>query len=946
MPTNTDQLSRPRPATQELLPAGAALLATVLLGATAAAGLLGWIPSLLLSALAWAGAAVALGLRVRARDRRLGLERERVQALDELQAQHGIAEQLGGFGTWVIDRGRNRFAWSPGAFRLFGIDPRDGEPSLRRFAAAIHEDDRQRWIDAHRRAMHRGGEARIEYRFQRGSHETIWVRSIARAERDERGQVDRLGGVAQDITGIRSMQQQLAASEAKFRDLTQMSSDWVWETDDQHRWSYFSDSVDAVLGRWVRDLAGRHPWDLPEGRFAFEPPDWKAQQVLMDAHAPFEDFEYAVIDPEGVARFVSISGRSVFDRSGAFAGYRGVGKDITREKQQRMLLKIESDIASILREQDDPERVTAAVIITLCGVLGWSGGASLVMLEGRRAFAPHERWGHAGFTRMVAELPAEIPLLHGSAEARAWQEGRPIWIEDLEAHPQFAHRYQTTRLGVRAAFLAPIADEGGKTLNVLLFLSPASYRGEPFLFQVAEIVSRNLALYLQRIAAERRLTHQSQHDALTDLPNRVFLTRKLESRLARAEAAAVLYIDLDRYKLINDTLGHSVGDQVLIEVAKRLREAIRPQDVAGRIGGDEFILLLTGLSDRDEIERIARRVLASIEKPFVLMNRAYFLSASIGVAIAPDDGSDAALLIKRADGAMYRVKSEGRNDVRFCTGDASDERTDQLQLAAELPLALQRGDIDLHYQPILDVADRRVVGFEALLRWRHPVRGLLPPDSFLPVVEQNNLIRELGLWSLRRALDDRVALGLDRHEDAAVSVNVSARHFAEGDFLSMVNGLLAERGFPARLLRLELTESAFIEHPERTAALIAELRRIGVQVIIDNFGTGYAALSYLKDLPVDGIKIDQTFVRNLPADRGNAAIVEAITTLAARLGVQALAEGVETAAELRALRKLDCQQMQGTLISEPLPLAQLQDFMEALPEIRRMHLVREAGAGG
>ena len=940
MPTKTDQRPRIRPATQDLLPAGAALSVSVVACAGAALGLLGWPPALLLSALAWAAAAVALALRVRARERRLGQERLRTKALGDLQAQHGIAEQLGGFGTWVIERGGSRFAWSPGTFRLFGIPAEGGEPSLRSFAAAIHEDDRQRWIDVHRRAMHRGGEARIEYRFQRAPGETIWVRSIARAQHDGRGRVDRLGGVAQDITGIRAMQQQLAASEAKFRDLTQMSSDWVWETDGHHCWSYFSDSVDAVLGRWVRDLQGRYPWDLPEGRIAFEPPDWKALQGLMDAHAPFEDFEYAVIDPEGVAHFVSVSGRAMFDRSGAFAGYRGVGKAITREKQQRMLLRIESEIASIMREQADPERVSTSVILTLCGVLGWVGGANLVLIPGRKAFAAHERWGHPGVVRMLAELPAELPLLHGSAEAQAWNEGKPLWIEDLEAHPQLAHRYQTTRLGVRAAFLAPIVDEDRKVLSVLLFLSPASYRGKPFLFQVAETVSRNLSLFLQRIEAERRLTHQSRHDALTDLPNRIFLTQKLESRLARSEAAAVLYIDLDRYKLINDTLGHSVGDQVLIEVAKRLRAAIRPQDVAGRIGGDEFILLLTGLSDREEIERIARRVLASIEKPFVLKNRAYFLSASIGVAIAPDDGTDAALLIKRADAAMYRVKSEGRNDVRFCTGEVSDERTDQLQLAAELPLALERGDLDLYYQPILDVAHRHVVGFEALLRWRHPVRGLLLPESFLAVVEQNNLIRELGLWSLRRALDDRVALGLDRHEDAAVSVNVSARHFAEGDFLATVNGLLAERSFPARLLRLELTESAFLEHPERAAALIAELRRIGVQVIIDNFGTGYAALSYLKDLPVDGLKIDRAFVHGLPADRGNAAIVEAITTLAARLGVQAMAEGVETAAELRALRQLDCQQVQGTLISEPMSLAQLQDFMDALPEIRRMHLVQ------
>lgn len=944
MSTPSDPAPPARPDLQELLPPAVALAASVLLAAGAGAGALSWSNALLWSGLAWAVAAFVLARMLRLRNRRLAAQRHRFEALRELQSQQGIAEHLGGFGTWVIDRARNRFVWSDGAFRLFGVDPEDGEPGLRRFAASIHPEDREHWVDAHRQALRRGGEVRIEYRFVRPDRSLIWVRSIARAERNAKGVVERLGGVAQDITGMRAMQQQLATSEAKFRDLTHMSSDWVWETDPQHQLSYFSDSVDAVLGAWVRELAGRRLWDLPDSRLAFEQPDWQSLRVLMESHAPFEDFEYAVIAPDGVVHFIAVSGRAVFDGAGAFAGYRGVGKDITREKRQRLLLKLESDIASIMREQTEPERVIVAIIITLCGMLGWTGGANLVMLQGRQAFAARERWGYPAFTRMISQLPAELPLPGSSAEGRAWREGKAVWLQEVGDEPAFAQRYQTQRLGAHAAFLAPILDEGGEVLSVLLFLSPAGFRGDPFLEQVAEILSRNLSLYLQRKAAERRLTHQSLHDGLTDLPNRVYLTHQLEAQLARREPAAVLYIDLDRYKLINDTLGHSIGDQVLIEVAGRLRDAIRPQDVAGRIGGDEFILLLTGLSDRREIERIARRALAAIEKPFVLMNRAYFLSASIGVAIAPDDGQDAKLLIKCADSAMYRVKSEGRNDVRFYTGEMSDERTDQLQLAAELPLALQRGEIDLHYQPILDVAERCVVGFEALLRWRHPARGMLLPERFLPVVEQNNLIRELGLWSLRRAMDDRVALGLDRFEDAAVSVNVSARHFAEGDFLGTVNTLLSEREFPPRLLRLEITESAFIEDPERTAALIAELRRIGVQVIIDNFGTGYAALSYLKNLPVDGLKIDQTFVRDLPADRGNAAIVQAITTLAERLGVQAMAEGVESAAELRALRSFDCNQMQGTLICEPLSFPQLQEFMQALPEVRRMHLVRDAGA--
>jgi len=288
------------------------------------------------------------------------------------------------------------------------------------------------------------------------------------------------------------------------------------------------------------------------------------------------------------------------------------------------------------------------------------------------------------------------------------------------------------------------------------------------------------------------------------------------------------------------------------------------------------------------------------------------------------------------------VKSEGRNDVRFFAGGLSNERAEQLQLAAELPSAMQRGEVELYYQPVMNIGERCVVGYEGLLRWRHPTLGLLLPDRFLPAAEQSNLIREIGLWAIRRALDDRVRLGIDLHPDVAVSVNVSARQLTEEGFVATLSELMDEREFPPRLLRLELTESAFIENPERTATLIAELRRLGVRIIIDNFGTGYASLSYLKNLPVDGIKIDRAFVQDLPADRGNAAIVQAITTMAAKLGLQAMAEGVETAAELRGLRSLDCDQVQGTLISEPLPFAQLREFLDALPTLRQMHLVRDS----
>jgi EAL domain-containing protein (putative c-di-GMP-specific phosphodiesterase class I) len=229
------------------------------------------------------------------------------------------------------------------------------------------------------------------------------------------------------------------------------------------------------------------------------------------------------------------------------------------------------------------------------------------------------------------------------------------------------------------------------------------------------------------------------------------------------------------------------------------------------------------------------------------------------------------------------------------------------------------------------------------MRWRHPIRGLLLPEKFLPAAEQSNLVREIGLWAIRRALDDRAELGLSRHQDVAISVNISPRQLAEDGFLAQLNALLAERSFPPNLLRLELTENALIDNSDKTVTLLAELRRLGIKVIIDNFGTGYASLSYLKNLPVDGLKIDRTFIRGLPEDRGNAAIIQAITTLAGKLGLQAMAEGVETAAEMKALRGFDCDSMQGSFISEPLPLPRLKEFLDSLPQLRQMHLVKGGG---
>ena len=862
----------------------------------------------------------------------------RVKRLLDLQSQYGLAEDLALLGSWIYHVEDNRYDWSDGSFTVFGIDPVNGVPSSRGFLICIHPEDQGRWKAAHKRAIRKGQDVRIEYRYVKNGKDIVWVRSVARCEKDNFGRVARLAGIVQDVTAIRAMAAQLSRSESKFRDLSQISSDWFWETDTQHRLSFISESAVSEIGPWIRASIGKTRWDL--GNQHLPGVDWNGHRNDMEAHKPFNEFVYTRIDPDGHLLYFSVGGRPQFDETGAFCGFRGVGRNVTREREQQLLLEIESDISTIMREQSDPQRVVTMSIITLCGIMGWVGGVYLRSLEGTNAVGVGEFYGDEAFGDMLKKLPEAIALTEGTIEHKAWTAAKAVWVADLTQHIDFAQRYRTNELGFKVAFLAPIVNEENRPMGGLLLFGRVSYRADRFITQVSEMLSRNLSLYLQRKIAEKRLTRASLHDALTGLPNRIYLTHQLESKLKRGEPCAVLYVDLDRFKVINDTLGHQVGDQVLIEVTRRTTEALRTQDIVGRIGGDEFIILLDKLDDPDQIESLARKVLTALEKPFLFGGRAYFLSGSIGVAISPRDGSDSKLLIKCADSAMYQVKSEGRNDVRFFSSDLSDERTEQLQLAAELPVALQRGEVDLYYQPILAIGNRTLAGMEALMRWHHPTLGLLYPDRFLPIAEQSNLIRELGIWSIRRAIDDRALLGLTAFGDAPVSVNISAKQLSEDGFLDIVKNTLAEKNFPAKLLRLELTESSFIQDPQRTAGLISGLRELGVSVIIDNFGTGYASLSYIKNLPVDGIKIDQIFIRNIETDRGNQAIVRAIETLAKQMGMKAMAEGVETAAELHALRNMDCDVIQGEFISAPVPFAQLKEFADSLPMMRELHLVK------
>jgi diguanylate cyclase (GGDEF)-like protein/PAS domain S-box-containing protein len=435
---------------------------------------------------------------------------------------------------------------------------------------------------------------------------------------------------------------------------------------------------------------------------------------------------------------------------------------------------------------------------------------------------------------------------------------------------------------------------------------------------------------LERAVAERtveleeakaRAQHLADHDPLTGLPNRRLLEDRLTQALALSQRngrqTAVMFVDLDRFKPINDTLGHAVGDRLLKDVSQRLVNQLRVGDTVCRIGGDEFIVVLPELKRSADVAQIAQKVLDQLSQPVLVDERELVVSCSIGIAVFPDDGRDAETLIRNADAAMYHAKELGRANYQFFTEKMNVAAARRLALEGDLRRALARGELRVHYQPFVDAASGRVVGHESLLRWQHPERGLVMPGEFVPLAEETGLILGIGEWVLREACRWATFIGAQNRE-LQVAVNLSPRQFNDPKLAQMVDRALKETGLPPRLLELEITETLAMQHTDVTLSTLKRLKQLGVSIAIDDFGTGYSSLAYLKRFPVDKVKIDRTFVAEAPIDHDQAAIIEAIVALAHALQIRVIGEGVESEQQRDFLRRAGCDYMQGFLIGRPL----------------------------
>ncbi|GAC1331754.1 MAG: hypothetical protein NVSMB26_10510 [Beijerinckiaceae bacterium] len=820
-------------------------------------------------------------------------------------------------------------------------------------------------------------------------------------------------------------------------DFAEISCDWFWEMDENLRFSYFSYRWSALFGRSPEQEIGKSRLDVAMN--ADDKVFWQPHIDDLLARRAFRDLIYPYRFADGHIRWLKVSGQPVIDSQGVFAGYRGVGTDITEEyrakrrlsetleelrhtnraytlvnaelqrqnarliEQERELSAQATRLAATLDNMHqgllmlDADLNTTVFNAKFAQLLGFSSGIVREGVTARELLAEAFRLGHylgRDFDEMYARWLRRLAKREASVHRQLLADGRVLsvayvpmadagWVvtyEDVTERERADTAIRKQRHQLDAALnnmaqglcmfddqhrvivynqryieifrFSPQFVRPGVTLRELLehnvevgnlsgpteqlyqqYVSELKQHGSLSL-QRDHLDGRTIAISHRPMAdggwvatyediteqklAEAKILQLARQDALTKLPNRILFGEKMNEALARVrrgEKVAVLCLDLDHFKMVNDTLGHSAGDALLRIVAERLQECVRETDTVARLGGDEFAVLLVGVEQPEEISIVASRVIECIGAPYDLEGHHVVIGTSIGASSAPQDAEDAETMLKNADMALYRAKEDGRGVCRFFVPamDAHIQRQRKLEL--DLRRALEEGEFELFYQPLVDVRSGEITGFEALLRWCDRERGIVDPSDFIPLAEEIGVIVRLGEWAIRTACAD--ASAWPKH--LKVAVNLSPAQFRSKTLTHTVVSALGASGLAPNRLELEITESVLLQKSDETLATLHQLRGLGVRIVMDDFGTGYSSLNYLRSFPFDRIKIDRAFVQDLGQKADCIAILTAIAGLGTSLGIATTAEGVETAEQLRAVRDLGYTEAQGFLFGAPRP---------------------------
>ncbi len=690
-----------------------------------------------------------------------------------------------------------------------------------------------------------------------------------------------------DASHEAEMARALWESEARYRGLFENAVEGIYQTTPDGHYLTVNPALARIYGYDDPDQVIRERQDIASQTYV--KPDARLRFVeRMETDGVVENFEAQVYRRDGEVIWITENARCARDQNGEVLFYEGTVEDITERKRAHADLRLMAKVVNSVHE--------GIIIIDRSGLI-WGANEAFQRMTGRKAE------DLLGQPASLTTRDLHEPNFEASILARVERDGH--WIGEAwgsrENAPPFPMEMSVSavrdRQGVLTHYVAACTD------------------------------------ITKRKRDEEHIRFQANYDMLTHLPNRYLIMDRLEQALLKARRdgsrVCALFLDLDRFKNINDSYGHAAGDELLKLVARRLRQVVRMSDTVGRLAGDEFVVVLSEVADGADGDQVAEKIIEILSEPFLILDAELFCLPSIGITYFPDQAESVETLLRNADVAMYHAKQAG--DRRFLTfsEDMAQRSIEMMNLETDLRHALNREELELHYQPKVGVDGRTVVGAEALIRWRHPRLGLVGPNDFIPLAEDSGLIIPIGRWTLATACEQFMTWRTQGLAPPSVSVNVSARQFNDSGLLDTVREALERTGVPPGCLDLEITESVMTGDVERAVATLNALKAMGVTLSIDDFGTGYSSLNYLKTFPIDTLKIDQTFVRDVSHDSKDAAIIATIVSLARNLGFNVVAEGVETLDQMDFLRQNDCLLFQGYWVSRPLPVA---DFTVYLRE--------------
>ncbi|ARU31275.1 hypothetical protein CAP31_05985 [Sulfuriferula sp. AH1] len=800
--------------------------------------------------------------------------------------------------------------------------------------ASLHPDDAARCIRIYTTAFDQRQPFQLECRLKRHDGEFRWTLGSAVPRYDDQSRFMGYIGSFIDITERKLAEDTLQKSYLEIEDLYNnapcgyhsLDADGLIVRMNNTELAWLGYTRDAVVGKMnFQNLL------TPDSLRTFQQnyPDFKA-------HDEVKNLDYEFIRKDGTLIPVLLSATAVRDSNGVFVMSRSIVFDVTERKEAEKIqnrlnraLRLLSDCNMALVHAEEEHKLLADI----CQLIVQTGGYMMVWVgyaeqDEAKTVRPVAQFGYEhGYLEQMNVTWADAERGRGPT-GTAIRTGATEVNQDYLSNPRMLPwRDAAIQRGYHSSIALPMPGKK-HILGALAIYSQDTDAFSPEEVKLLEELASDLAFGIETLrmraegeAAEEKLVFLAQHDSLTHLPNYLLLRDRFDQAVVLAQRdgnkVAMLFLDLDNFKHINDSLGHNFGDQVLLQVVERLKSCIRDTDTISRQGGDEFVILLSDVHDVNAAGDVAQKIIEAFTDAFVIEGYTISTSFSVGISLFPDDGIEFETLFKRADTALYQAKDSGRNAYRFYAQKMNTDAIEQMQMQGQLRNALKQQEFILYYQPQVDIASGRIVGAEALVRWQHPEMGLVSPAKFIPLAERSGLIIPLGEWILYEACRQARLWREKGLPDLVIAVNLSAIQFKRGNILDTVSDALARSGLPANCLELELTESILLQDIDMTMKTLQTLKRMGVKLSIDDFGTGYSSLSYLKQLAVNKIKIDQSFVRDLVDDQGDDAIVKAIIQLGHTLQLTVIAEGVETEIQLAFLRNYGCDEIQGYLFSRP-----------------------------